>query len=318
MKRREKTRFQPSLDALGDRCLPATAVTANLAGGVLVVQGSIANDTIDLQTEMVRVGRRWQNVVNIDGVGQFPLSTVRLLVVNGGEGDDAINIQLTGRRSVRLQVDGGSGNDTINIQSASRRPSPMTIQGGAGDDVINAPTIPAPRGRSPVQIDGGSGNDMINGVFDGPASPSPVGLLPSPTGGFSLALSDWQQQIIDLTNQQRLANGLAPLRVNDRLVSAAQIQANQMAQLDQMSHELPSAPYPSLVDRANHVGYHYARLGENIAYNYQGPVEVVTAWMNSPGHRANILDPQFTEIGVGLAQNLRGEFYYAQVFGTPL
>jgi uncharacterized protein YkwD len=66
------------------------------------------------------------------------------------------------------------------------------------------------------------------------------------------------------------------------------------------------------------VGYTYATIGENIAYNYPGAPEVVTGWMNSAGHKANILNPGFTEIGIAIAANSEGELYYCQVFGKSL
>jgi len=118
-------------------------------------------------------------------------------------------------------------------------------------------------------------------------------------------------------NQARAENGLAPLSVNVKLVQAARIQAQAMADLNTMSHELPQARYPTLTDRASAVGYDFSSLGENIAYGYPNPGSVMNGWMNSSGHRANILGGSYTEFGVGIAYTSSGTPYYCQVFGRP-
>ena len=64
-------------------------------------------------------------------------------------------------------------------------------------------------------------------------------------------------------------------------------------------------------------GYKYARTGENIGWNYRTPKEAVAGWMNSPPHKENILTKPYTDIGVAVAKNERGEPYWIQVFGTP-
>lgn len=151
-----------------------------------------------------------------------------------------------------------------------------------------------------------------------PAPPPAPLVVPAPTvtaAAPSVAIPPTEQAIIDLTNQQRMLNGLAPLAASGKLVQAAQIHAGNMAQLDQMSHVLTGVAQPDLVSRAQAVRYGYAKLGENIAFRYAGAPEVVTGWMNSAGHKANILDPGFTEIGVAIAANSKGELYYCQVFG---
>ena len=87
-----------------------------------------------------------------------------------------------------------------------------------------------------------------------------------------------------------------------------------MAQLNQMSHELTGVAQPTLLSRPRPSATTIAKLGENIAFNYAGASEVVAGWMNSSGHRANLLDPAFTEIGVGIAYSSKGSLLL-QVFG---
>lgn len=144
------------------------------------------------------------------------------------------------------------------------------------------------------------------------STPSTIG-IPVVSG----IMSAQEQTIVDLVNQQRAQAGLAPLQVDLRLVEAAQIQSTDMAELGQMEHTLSGAALPTMESRAQYVGYNYTHLGENIAFNYPDDNSVMTAWMNSTGHRANILDPDYTQIGVGIAYDSQGEPYYTQEFGQP-
>ena len=78
-----------------------------------------------------------------------------------------------------------------------------------------------------------------------------------------------------------------------------------MAALDDMDHTLTEVPLSTLQDRASYVGYNYSWLGENIAEGFPDATTVMTGWMNSPGHKANILETNFTDIGVVVAQRQR-------------
>ena len=126
-----------------------------------------------------------------------------------------------------------------------------------------------------------------------------------------------EMAIVNAVNAVRAQNGLAPLAVNAKLAKAAHIHAHDMARLQHHGARPPGAAQPGLIDRANFVGYNFTTMGENIAYNYPDTASVMNGWMNSPGHRANILGADYTEIGVGIALNSAGEPYYCQVFGHP-
>lgn len=146
-----------------------------------------------------------------------------------------------------------------------------------------------------------------------PTPPPVVTPTPTPTPGNNAT----EQAIFNLVNQNRQQQGLAPLSLNAKLNEAAKIQADQMVALRTMDHNLPGAQYPGLVDRINHVGYRYATAGENIAYGYSDANSVMNGWMNSSGHRANILNTSYTEMGVAVSYTPEGIPYYAQVFGRP-
>jgi uncharacterized protein YkwD len=124
--------------------------------------------------------------------------------------------------------------------------------------------------------------------------------------------------IVQLTNAERSRAGIASFRVSTQLSQAAQIQAAQMARLGRLEHELPGAKYPAPSDRLAAVGYRWQTYGENIAMGQSSAAAVLDSWMHSSGHRANILNSRFQEIGVGYARDSAGRPYYVQVFGTQL
>jgi len=91
-----------------------------------------------------------------------------------------------------------------------------------------------------------------------------------------------------------------------------------MAQASHMAHVLPDARYPRTEDRIAAANYRWRMLGENVAFGQANAAKVVDSWMHSPGHRTNILNATFTEMGAGYAVDRSGRPYYVQVFGRPL
>lgn len=128
-------------------------------------------------------------------------------------------------------------------------------------------------------------------------------------------------QVLELTNAERAKAGLKPLTLNNQLSQAAQGHSDSMAADDFFSHT--GADGSSVSDRVQDTGYQYSYTGENIAAGQKTAAEVVQGWMDSPGHRANILNADYTEIGIGyeLLENDPGsvnyQHYWTQVFGTP-
>ena len=120
--------------------------------------------------------------------------------------------------------------------------------------------------------------------------------------------------VVAITNLQRALHGCGPLRVNVHLVAAAQGHSADMAANDYFSHDSQNGDTPW--DRMKAAGYvGWTLVGENIAAGQRSAQDVMTAWMNSPGHRANILNCGFTEIGVGYAVSSTGTPYWTQDFG---
>ena len=109
-----------------------------------------------------------------------------------------------------------------------------------------------------------------------------------------------QQKLLDLTNKARMDNGLHPLHWDPLLATAAQTHAQKMFDQHSLSHQLPGEP--DLRSRAAQAGTHFREIAENVAMGY-GAESVQKEWMNSPAHRANILDPKLTDIGIGVVEH---------------
>ncbi len=118
------------------------------------------------------------------------------------------------------------------------------------------------------------------------------------------------KQVVELVNVERSKAGLAPLNIDTKVQAAAMVRARECEQL--FSHTRPDGSSFATALRQQNVSYRSA--GENIAWGQRTPEEVVNAWMNSPGHRANIMSSNFTAIGVGYYENTKGTDYWCQLF----
>ncbi len=120
----------------------------------------------------------------------------------------------------------------------------------------------------------------------------------------------WTQQVVDLVNAERKKAGLRELAISDGAASAAQVRANEITR--SFSHTRPNGS--SFGTALNEAGVSYTGCGENIAYGQNSPQAVMNQWMNSASHRANILNSQFTAIGVGHYRDNAGTDYWTQLF----
>ena len=127
------------------------------------------------------------------------------------------------------------------------------------------------------------------------------------------------QAVIDLTNKERASEGLPPLAYNARLFAMAEAKAVDMFLKQYFAHESPTGETIGML--AEKYGYAYLDLGENLALgDFDDNAELVKGWMDSPGHRANIMNGTFTEIGVGIIrENYHGRivWFAVQEFGRP-
>jgi uncharacterized protein YkwD len=130
---------------------------------------------------------------------------------------------------------------------------------------------------------------------------------PPPTGG----QTPLENEVVELTNAERAEEGCDALRVDERLVAAAQGHSADMAERDYFDHDSPEGDGPG--ERTAEQGYP-SWSGENIAFGYDTAEAVVEGWMDSRGHRRNILNCDSVAIGVGAVDSERG-IYWTQVFG---
>ena len=124
--------------------------------------------------------------------------------------------------------------------------------------------------------------------------------------------STFAQQVVDLVNMERVANGLNKLVTYDKLTEVAQLRATEL--VTKYSHTRPDGR--SCFTAMDDVNLYYYTAGENIAVGYSTPERVFQGWMDSPGHRANILNPDVTMIGVGFVydENSSKGYYWTQMF----
>ncbi|MFE2875864.1 CAP domain-containing protein [Streptomyces roseus] len=172
-----------------------------------------------------------------------------------------------------------------------------------------APTTQAPEPTRPA-AEPTQQPPAVKPVRPAPAKPKPAPTAEqptAPTGGASGPAAE----VVALVNQERAKAGCSALTVNPKLTAAALNHSQDMAAHSTMSHTGSDGSDPG--ERITRSGFSWMTYGENVAYGYSTPEQVMTGWMNSPGHRENILNCAFKEIGVGLAQP---NSYWTQDFGT--
>ena len=143
-----------------------------------------------------------------------------------------------------------------------------------------------------------------------PKPPAPDRTTAAPSGGSATV-----REIIRLVNAERKDAGCGTLAGETRLHRAAQKHSERQAEQNTMSHELPGEA--AMGDRVTAEGYRWGGVAENVAAGYRTPADVMTGWMNSAGHKANILNCGYEHIGVGLAKSGDGTPYWTQNFASP-
>ena len=121
-----------------------------------------------------------------------------------------------------------------------------------------------------------------------------------------------QVEVLNLVNKERKANGLKTLTLNKELSNVANIKSRDMIEKGYFDHTSPT--YGSPFDMMKKFNISYNTAGENIAMGQKTPSEVMNSWMNSSGHRANILNSTYTELGVGIQKDSNGTIYWTQMF----
>ena len=140
-----------------------------------------------------------------------------------------------------------------------------------------------------------------------------LGTTPASAATAPSSDATFEARVVKLTNDNRVNNGCAAARTEAKLTTAARAHSVDMATRNYFSHT--SKDGSTFLVRSKRAGYTTA-IGENIAWGYRTPEQVVTAWMKSPGHKANILNCKAKSVGVGLAKKADGTPYWTQMFGS--
>ncbi|WP_107942787.1 MULTISPECIES: CAP domain-containing protein [Metasolibacillus] len=169
-----------------------------------------------------------------------------------------------------------------NSNEATEKPTtPSTEKPADSNTVTEKPTVPS------------------TPVTEKPSNTNPT--TEKPSTSTSQTVSAFEQEVVKLTNVERVNAGLKPFEMDEKLMAAAREKSQDMQSNKYFSHTSPTLGSP--FERMKALGITYKSAGENIAQGQRTPQEVVQAWMDSPGHRANILNAQFTHIGVGYVEN---------------
>jgi len=278
------------VEALEGRDCPAV----NFFNGVLTVTGTANADSLVVTQANGTIAAQGQS---------FNAATVNRVVITALGGNDVIRNNTTKPATLF----GGTGNDTIHGGSGADR-----IFGGQGADSLY--------GYAAADVlFGGGGTDALNG--GGGANTLVQGSQYAVRGNSAIEL-----EIIRLVNVQRAAAGLPALAVNLRLNAAAGFHTTDMIRISDLygpevahQHTLYGTSRPQVSDRFDAAGYDTwttaFAYGENIAYGFSSAAAVMNAWMDSPGHRANILSATFREIGVAVGVDASGRLFFTQTFG---
>ncbi|WP_336776521.1 CAP domain-containing protein [Paenibacillus sp. MMO-58] len=184
----------------------------------------------------------------------------------------------------------------ITIKLPTEVTQPSTGTGNTGNTTKpTTPTTPA-KPTTPSTGTGNTGNTTKPTTPTTPAKPTTPSTGTGNTGSGTVSQSEFASQVVTLVNKERANAGLKALTSDALLTKVATAKAQDMYQNNYFDHNSPT--YGSPFDMMKSFGVTYNYAGENIAVGQKSPTEVMTAWMNSAGHRANILNANYTKIGV--------------------
>lgn len=205
---------------------------------------------------------------------------------------------------------------SVQPQQPQKNTVPQTSKQPASSGASSRPSVsppsssrPVPPPSTPPSSTSSRPSLPIKPESSRPTSSRPTSSRPSSSGTGSSEQS-FAERVVDLVNQERAKVGLAPLSVSRPAASAALVRSKEIE--GTFSHTRPNGS--SFSTALTEQGVNYRSAGENIAWGQKTPEQVMNAWMNSAGHRANILNAKFTAIGVGCYRNAAGVYYWTQLF----
>ena len=232
--------------------------------------------------------------------------------LNGANSDRFYRLRLSQRSSLQASLTAANANMDLAVLSSQGKTLKLAHGNGQASESISRSL---PKGTYYVRVSGQQGK-----------TPYQLTLAAGDETGGTRSAADannsaFVERVVEMTNFQRSQAGLAPLKLNQKLSEAAYTHSRDMALNDYFSHT--GSDGSDVTARVRSAGYRYLNAGENIAAGYATPEEAMQGWMNSPGHRANILFPNVKEIGVGFyalsndSGNAPYQYYWTQDFATP-
>ena len=228
----------------------------------------------------------------------------------------------------KVAGESGPGKDATQVGGAADAGKGSSLIGGGGGDLASALKAVAEAVKSLAEavakmgVSGGGGmagcnmhGGQVAGVQGGAATKKQVVASNVQVARAGAKDEDhaFEQRVLELINQERAKAGLGAVSYNGTLDTAAEKHASHMASVGKMAHDGIGDGDPG--QRARAEGWRKA-WGENVATGQTSPEQVVREWMNSPTHRRNILDPNFSSMGVGYVTAANGRSYWAQEFGA--
>ncbi len=205
--------------------------------------------------------------------------------------------------------------ESHNAFAQNSRPQQKPVSPSAAPPVSSRPVSSRPQAALPSSSKPASSlptpskPSAIKPILPNASSSRPASSKPQTPGVGDSALS-YAEQVVKLVNQERAKAGLNALTIDRKAAAAAQVRAKETE--INFSHTRPNGN--SFGTALAEQGVSYRNAGENIAWGQKTPEQVMQAWMNSAGHRANILNAKFTAIGVGYYRNASGVNYWTQLF----
>ncbi|WP_411103887.1 sigma-70 family RNA polymerase sigma factor [Streptomyces sp. cmx-4-9] len=209
--------------------------------------------------------------------------------------------------SGRTEAGGGAPASPLAALSATEAPAPSEPSSPSASPTVS----PSPTASASPSPSAASARPSPSPTQPRTSPPAPRPSKPAPAP----APQGTAAQVVALVNSERAAAGCGPLKEDPQLRAAAQGHSDDMANRDFFSHTSPDGSDPG--KRTTAAGYRWSTYGENIAKGQQTPDQVMDSWMKSPGHRANILNCSFKDIGVGVHQGPGGP-WWTQNFGARM
>ncbi|MFJ7627516.1 sigma-70 family RNA polymerase sigma factor [Streptomyces sp. NPDC097595] len=231
----------------------------------------------------------------------------------------AVGVLGAGGAAVHLST-GDDGDEEVSVASAPEADGSVTATASAEESASATPSAsPSHSAGSPSpsatkKKDRAKPKKTSPATSRPPATKAPSATRPAPDRPTPSPPSD-AEQVLALVNTERAKEGCSPVTGNDELTTAAQRHSEDMAAHDYFSHTSQDGSGPG--ERITAAGYRWSTYGENIAKGQRTPADVMNSWMNSPGHRANILNCSFKELGVGI-QDSPGGIVWTQDFGARM